>query len=118
MSAPDGKLYYYIPVSQSGHVPVDLEETKKVFEFGVKKHGGKGFHTGVVKQSDHFYACLRHLWKYFLGFKADDETGYNHLHHAHCRMLMMIYQDQNKVEPRQIELFNSEGTVVPTGIQK
>ena len=88
------KAYFAIPVSEKESVYVDLYDTRYVLNFGWQKHRGRGFQDGYVSLQDHFYACLRHLWKWFLLKTKDPETGASHLHHAHARILMMIYQEQ------------------------
>ena len=87
----------YIPVYPDDYVKVDLTKTKQVFEKGRDKHKDQGFDRGKIPISKHFYAALRHLWKWFFKHQVDEETGISHLHHAHCRILMMIYQEQRSI---------------------
>lgn len=87
---------YFIPTS-SGSVKVNLREVEDVFEWGMRKHKDKGFELGTVSYSQHFYACLRHLWRWFFKHSKDGETARSHLAHAMCRILMIMYQEQNNV---------------------
>ena len=90
-------FYYYIPTSETEGVHVNVSDTREVFLHGAKKHKDFGFETGSVSMSSHFYACLRHLWRWFVKGDKDHETGYSHLHHAHCRLLMMMYQVERNI---------------------
>ena len=87
-------FYYYIPISETEGVHVNVTDTREVFLHGAKKYKDFGFEAGNVMISNHFYACLRHLWRWFINNNLDKETKQSHLHHAHCRLLMMMYQEQ------------------------
>ena len=88
---------FYIPVYFNDLVIVSLDDTQTVFRMGSVKHKEKGINSGEIPISRHFYAALRHLWKWFFKHPPDEETGVSHLHHAHCRILMMIYQEQRSI---------------------
>ena len=96
-------MKFTIPVSNGDFVDISCEETFEVFLFGSKKHNGKGFESGTISISKHFYAALRHLWKWFFRFPPDEETGRSHLAHAHCRILMMIYQEQRNLNDDRLK---------------
>ena len=86
-----------IPIYGGSTVTVDLLDSLRVFIKGKDKHKEHGFDSGEIPISRHFYATLRHLWKWFFKHQVDEETGISHLHHAHCRILMMIYQEQRNI---------------------
>lgn len=88
---------FIIPIGKEETIEVDTRETTEVFKFGSEKHKDQGFEKGTVSTTRHFYACLRHLWKWLFRFSPDEETGKSHLAHAHCRILMMIYQEQKGI---------------------
>jgi hypothetical protein len=93
---------FIVPTVISNVVSIDTRKTTEVFQYGADKHKDKGFEKGIVPISKHFYACLRHLWKWYFRFGNDDETGVDHIHHAHCRILMIIHQmneDMNDDRP-------------------
>jgi hypothetical protein len=64
-------------------------EVATVMTFGAKKYADRNYMQ--LKWTRVFSACMRHLWKWFLGEKADNETGKSHLVHAGC-CCMMLYE--------------------------
>ena len=52
----------------------------------------KGMSWGRV-----FGAMMRHMWAWWGGQKADDETGYSHLHHAACCLMFLIAYEERKI---------------------
>lgn len=61
----------------------------QVMEFGADKYGADNWVQGA-DWSRYFDAMQRHLLAWWMGEKADPETGRSHLHHAGCCLLFLI----------------------------
>lgn len=70
-----------------------LAEVVDVLTYGSLKY--KPSNWLYVKNADERYidAALRHLTSYMSGEKLDQETGKNHLAHATCCLLFILYFD-------------------------
>ena len=64
--------------------------------------------SGAIKYSDRnweqgmswgrvFGACMRHMWAWWSGDKADDETGHSHLWHAGCCIAFLIAYEERGI---------------------
>lgn len=69
--------------------PEFLEATAKVLTFGATKYGNRNWEKGM-SWGRPFAACMRHLWAWWRGEKADPETGFSHLWHAACCLAFLI----------------------------
>lgn len=78
-------------------LPFDaLEGITAVLRFGAGKYGPRNWERGM-SWGRPFAACLRHLWAWWRGEKADPETGLSHLWHAGCCVLFLIAYEQRGV---------------------
>lgn len=68
--------------------PAGLEGAARVFEFGAQKYGTYNFMGGFA-YTRLTSAALRHLFAWIWGQDKDEESGYSHLHHALCCLLML-----------------------------
>lgn len=59
-----------------------------VLEFGADKYGPDNWQNGA-DWSRYFNALQRHLLAWWMGEKADADTGRSHLHHALCCLLFL-----------------------------
>lgn len=77
-------------------LPPELSEgVAKVLAFGASKYGERNWEKGM-KWGRPFAACMRHLWAWWRGEKADRETGMSHLWHAGCCIAFLIaYEARN-----------------------
>lgn len=72
--------------------PEFLTGTAAVLAFGANKYGARNWEAGM-SWGRCFAALMRHLWAWWGGQKADDETGLPHLWHAACcLMFLMAYE--------------------------
>lgn len=69
--------------------PELLDGVAQVLAFGAKKYGERNWEKGMG-WSRPFGACMRHLWAWWRGEKADPETGFSHLWHAGCCIMFLI----------------------------
>ena len=78
-----GKLRYdLIP-------PFALKELARVFSYGAEKYGGRNWEEGL-DWSRLFAAAQRHLWSWWAGEDADEETGISHLAQAAWNCLALL----------------------------
>lgn len=78
-----GKLRYdLIP-------PFALEELVRVFSYGAEKYGARNWEVGL-DWGRLFGAAQRHLWSWWAGEDADEETGISHLAHAAWNCLALL----------------------------
>lgn len=80
-------------------VPIEpLWDIANVFTYGSKKYDDHNWRRGM--RHGRLYASLqRHLMDYWLGEDVDPESGYSHLAHAGCCLMMLMwcqrYQPEN-----------------------
>ena len=78
-------------------LPFDaLEAISEILAFGAKKYGDRNWEKGM-DWSRLFRATLGHLWSWWRGAKADEETGKSHLWHAGCCILFLITYELRSV---------------------
>lgn len=65
------------------------EEVVRVWTFGEKKYSAWNWSLGFA-YSRPLAACLRHIFAWASGQDKDPETGYSHLAHAICCLMMLI----------------------------
>ncbi|MGE0211798.1 MAG: dATP/dGTP diphosphohydrolase domain-containing protein [Parvibaculaceae bacterium] len=71
-------------------LPFDaIEAITEILDFGQRKYAPRNWEKGMA-WSRVFRATLSHLWKWWRGVKADEETGKSHLWHAGCCILFLI----------------------------
>jgi len=85
------------PKFDSGKVRLDLlpirplKDTAEVLTYGLNKYGKDSWREGEMIKWSRVYASLqRHLFAFQSGEDLDPETGYSHLAHAACNILMML----------------------------
>jgi hypothetical protein len=74
--------------------PDELLEIASVFGFGAKKYSDKNYLGLDPKRI--YASCLRHLLAHYSGIEQDEESGYSHLAHAACCVLMLMEIRNNK----------------------
>lgn len=68
-----------------------IEEVVEVLTLGAKKYGDSNWKQ-VENWEDRYYAAMmRHISKWRVGEKADDESGLRHLAHAICSAVFIMY---------------------------
>lgn len=68
--------------------PLWLMELAKVLTFGAEKYTDHNWRSGL-KWSRLYSATQRHLLAFHAGELLDPESGYQHLHHAACNLMML-----------------------------
>ena len=86
-----------------------IEEMIKVLDFGARKYGvdnWKGFNDedGFNRL---YSATIRHLFAWKNGETNDEESGHNHLAHAICNLIFLLYF--NIINKEQRTFVNCKG---------
>lgn len=73
----------------------EIEDVIDVLQFGAKKYSADNWKL-VENMDDRYYdALMRHIAAYRSGEEVDPESGLNHLAHAACNVLFMLWSDKN-----------------------
>ena len=79
-------------------IPVEsLLEVVKVYTFGARKYQDRNWEKGI-RYSRVFAAINRHLWAFWNGENADNETGFSHLAHAAWGCLALIHYAKHNTD--------------------
>ena len=82
------------------HDLIDKEiiiELAKVLGYGANKYEAHNWKIGLPI-SRYYSACQRHLLSFNSGETIDSESGLNHLGHAACNLMFMLYMLKHKPE--------------------
>ena len=87
----------------TGKAPIHLVdsgviiELAKVLGYGALKYEAHNWKNGLPI-SRYYSACMRHLLAFNDGETFDPESGLNHLGHAACNIMFMLYMLNHKPE--------------------
>lgn len=88
----------------TGKLPLDLLDVDAlsavadVLAFGAKKYHAENWREGVSYRRV-YGAIMRHLFRWWKGEKADEETGLHPLAHAMCELMFLLnYELNNRTE--------------------
>jgi hypothetical protein len=74
-----------------------VEEIIKVLEFGQNKYSAWNWaNGGGFKYTRVFNSLCRHIFAWARGEDNDPESGLNHLAHASCNLLFLLYYVKHK----------------------
>lgn len=76
--------------------PELLHSVAKVLQHGADKYNRRNWESGM-RWGRVFAATMRHLWKWWRGEQADDESGYSHLWHAGANIMFLIAYEQRGI---------------------
>lgn len=71
-----------------------LEEVARVMMFGAGKYGRSNWKGGLAEERL-IAAALRHIGRDLEGEKLDGESGEQHVAHAACNLLFILWQRKN-----------------------
>ena len=71
----------------------EVREVIKVLTFGAQKYDDDNWKKVPDIDKRYFAAAMRHMVAYHEGKRYDEESGLNHLAHAMCCMLFMLWFD-------------------------
>jgi len=102
----DKPMWHLLPLEE-------IEEIVKVMTYGAKKYSPHGWKEGdqIDCMQRYFSAAMRHIKESQKGNLYDEETGLNHLAHAACCVLFMLWHERNNYGPRGL---CSGGSNLPT----
>lgn len=88
----DGKLQWdLVPFEQ-------LRQVVQVLSLGAKKYSRDNWQHVPKSKSRYFAAAMRHLTDWYSVESKDQETGMNHLAHAICCLLfLMWFEDKGEL---------------------
>ena len=91
-----GKKYDNGKLQMSLIDPIFIEELAEVLTFGANKYGPNNWQE--VEEAPRRYkdALLRHIVAYLKGEVLDQESGLDHLAHAACNVMFLMYLERNK----------------------
>ena len=76
-------------------LPFDtLREVIRVLMLGAKKYSPDNWKY-VLPKERYFDACIRHLTAWQAGERKDPESKLNHLAHAICCLIFLLWHDKN-----------------------
>jgi len=76
-------------------LPFDvLRDVVRVLMYGAGKYSKDNW-MYVKPKERYFDACIRHMTAWQVGEKFDSETGVNHLAHAICCLIFLLWHDKN-----------------------
>jgi len=90
MTANGGIKYDDGKPDHSLHPPIALEEIAKVWSFGQRKYQAFNWSKGFLWRRP-AAAALRHITAWLRGEDLDPESGYSHLAHAACCLMMLLH---------------------------
>lgn len=70
--------------------PVGMLEVGRVMAVGAAKYGPMNWRHADVSSSIYYDAAMRHLFQWWDGLEADEETGISHLAHAAACLLILL----------------------------
>lgn len=73
-----------------------VEKVVEVLHYGATKYTPDNWKYVQPYDERYFGACMRHLSAWKQGEKYDEETGFNHLAHACCCLLFMLWNEEVK----------------------
>jgi hypothetical protein len=85
----------------SGKAPLDLIPYEaqvaiaKVLDFGARKYA-RGNWTNGIEYSRLIAAAQRHIGLYNSGQDLDEESGLNHIAHAGCCLMFLLYMHEHR----------------------
>jgi hypothetical protein len=70
-----------------------VEEIVKVLTKGAKKYSDNNWKVVDNRRERYYNAAMRHITAWFMGEQNDPEDGMNHLAHAGCCILFLLWED-------------------------
>lgn len=79
----------------------EAEQVVEILTIGAIKYADDNWKHIPNLRRRCFSAAMRHFIKWFLGKRFDKETGKNHLAHALCCIMFLLWKDNQKDEPNE-----------------
>jgi len=90
-------------------LPIEcVEEIVKVLTFGAKKYADNNWQL-VENSTERYYAALmRHIVEWRKGDPVDRDSELNHLSHALCNLIFLLWFEKNQHQTKIIDDLNYE----------
>lgn len=76
-------------------LPIEcVEEVVKILTFGANKYGPNNWKELEHFEDRYYAALMRHLVAWRTGEKTDNESGLNHLSHAMCNLMFLLWREK------------------------
>ena len=78
-------------------LPIEvIEEVVKVLTMGAKKYKDNNWQLVENGNERYYAAAMRHITEWRKGNKVDEESDLNHLSHAMCNLVFLMWLDKQK----------------------
>jgi hypothetical protein len=78
-------------------LPIEtIESVVEVFTMGAKKYDDNNWQLVENGNERYYAAMMRHITEWRKGNKIDSESGLNHLSHAMCNLVFLMWLDKQK----------------------
>jgi hypothetical protein len=81
----------------------EAEQIVEILTIGANKYADDNWKYIPNLRRRYFAAAMRHFIKWFMGFKYDKETKKNHLAHALCCIMFLLWQDNENENKKDDE---------------
>ena len=97
-----------------------IEGIVNVLTFGANKYTANSWQNVDNAENRYFAALMRHLSRYQSGEQIDQESGINHLHHAACNIVFLMWFEERAKAHRLTNGHTASATSAadPNGLQK
>lgn len=76
----------------------EVEQVVDILTYGAEKYADGNWMQVPENRKRYFAAAMRHLTKWFMGERLDEESGRNHLAHALCCILFLLWKDNENTK--------------------
>jgi hypothetical protein len=81
----------------------EAEQVVEILTFGAIKYADDNWKYVSHSRRRYFAAAMRHFIKWFMGQKYDKDSGKNHLAHALCCIMFLLYFDNENENKKDDE---------------
>lgn len=71
-----------------------IEDVVKILTFGASKYGPNNWQNVTPFEDRYYAAAMRHIVSWRQGEKEDPESGLNHLAHAMCNLVFLLWNEK------------------------
>ena len=75
---------------------IAMAEVERVLAYGAQRYGADNWREVPHARKRYFAAAMRHLIAWWLGEKADRDTGISHLAHVGCCVLFLLANETER----------------------
>ena len=90
-TSPDKLRWDLLPIEE-------VEEIVQILSYGSEKYADNNWQLVENGKERYYAAMMRHLVSWRKGKQRDDESNLNHLAHAACNLLFLMWLDNHREE--------------------